>query len=40
MDYECFLAEIYEQEDIFWQEYFEDIQADYWINVQKENFEF
>lgn len=36
-DYLEFLADLYEQEDLFWKEYFEDIEVDYWICYMKEN---
>lgn len=38
--YDEFLALIYEAEDIFWKEIFEDMEAEYWINEAKNsNFE-
>jgi len=37
-DYDCFVAECYEAEDEFWKGVYEDIEADYWINEEKENF--
>ena len=36
--YDQFLAECYEAEDEFWDNYFEDIEADEVIMFQKENF--
>lgn len=36
--YKQFLAEIYEAEDEFWKEIYEDIEADRLINENKENF--
>ena len=33
--YDCFLAECYEAEDEFWKELFENIEADYWIEENK-----
>jgi len=38
VDYVSFLAEIYEAEDEFWKEIYEDSEADYWINENKNNF--
>lgn len=35
-DYIEFLADIYEQEDEFWKEYFNDLESDYWISYLKE----
>lgn len=37
-NYEQFLAECYEAEDEFWDEYFEDLESDETIMFQKENF--
>lgn len=37
-EYDKFLAEIYEAEDEFWKEVYEDSEADYWINENKNNF--
>lgn len=37
-DYVSFLAECYEAEDEFWKEIYEDSEADYWINENKNNF--
>jgi hypothetical protein len=37
-NYDCFIAECYEAEDEFWKGIYEDIEADYWINEEKENF--
>jgi hypothetical protein len=37
-DYDCFIAECYEAEDEFWKEIYEDSEADYWINENKNNF--
>ena len=36
--YEQFLAEQYEIEDEFWKGVYEEIEADYWINENKNNF--
>ena len=36
--YDNFLAECYEAEDEFWKEYYEDMQADIAISLEKENF--
>lgn len=35
-DYIEFLADVYELEDEFWREYFEEIESDYWISYLKE----
>lgn len=37
-EYISFLAECYEAEDKFWKGIYEDIESDYWINEEKENF--
>lgn len=37
-EYDCFIAECYEAEDEFWKGIYEDIEADYWINEDKNNF--
>jgi hypothetical protein len=37
-DYDCFIAECYEAENEFWKGICEEIEADYWINKEKENF--
>lgn len=34
-DYIEFLADVYEQEDEFWKEYFNDLESDYWISYLK-----
>ena len=36
--YDCFIAECYEAEDEFWKGVYKEIEADYWINEEKENF--
>jgi hypothetical protein len=36
--YDCFIAECYEAEDELLREIFEDNEADYWINEEKNNF--
>ena len=33
--YNCFIAECYEAEDEFWEDVFEDMEADYWIDEAK-----
>ena len=33
--YDCFIAECYEAEDEFWKGIYEEIEADYWINEEK-----
>ena len=37
-EYDCFIAEYYEAEDEFWKRIYEEIEADHWINEEKENF--
>lgn len=37
-DYISFLAEIYEAEEEFWKEMYEDIVSDYWITENKNIF--
>ena len=37
-NYILFLAECYEAEDEFWKGIYEDIEADYWINENKNKF--
>ena len=37
-EYACFLAECYELEDEILKEIYEDLEADYWINENKNNF--
>jgi len=34
-DYDCFIAECYEAEDEFWEDVFNDMEADYWIDEAK-----
>ena len=36
--YDCFIAECYEAEDEYWQFIYEENEADYWINENKNNF--
>ena len=36
--YDCFIAECYEAEDEFWKGIYEEIETDYWINENKNNF--
>ena len=37
-EYDQFIAECYEAEDEFWEDYFEDLEADRIISEEKENF--
>lgn len=37
-EYDDILAEFYEAENEFWKGIYEEIEADYWINEEKENF--
>ena len=37
-EYNCFIAECYEAEDEFWKGIYEEIEADYWIDENKNNF--
>lgn len=37
-EYDQFIAECYEAEDEFWEDYFEDLEADEIISEEKENF--
>ena len=37
-NYEQFLAELDEAEDEFFKQEFEELEADYWINENKNNF--
>lgn len=37
-EYDQFIAECYEAEDKFWEDYFEDLEADRIISEEKENF--
>lgn len=39
-EYYQFLAESYEAEDKFWEEYFEDLEADEALMTQNDNFDF
>ena len=34
-EYDCFIAECYEAEDEFWEDVFNDMEADYWIDEAK-----
>ena len=34
-EYDCFIAEYYEAEDEFWEDVFNDMEADYWIDEAK-----
>ena len=36
--YDCFIAECYEVEDKFWKGIYKEIEADYWIDENKNNF--
>ena len=35
--YNCIVAECYEAEDEFWKGIYEDCEAEYWIDYEKEN---